>query len=160
MFTETPEVRKKLRVQAWVTALFATMAAAMILPLLLIVGYLVVEALPVLSWEFLSEPPRNNPLPSPPHPPLSAAAGSPCGRSSSPPSLPISCATPSLSSWGSTSRKDLAMAVRGESVFTVEEANRTAPAAQGDEASVRGDGGAGGGLGKEDPRGDHLRQAP
>src|SRR5688572_763127 len=36
------------------------MAGAMIVPLLLILWHLVTKALPVLSWEFVSEFPRNN----------------------------------------------------------------------------------------------------
>ena len=39
---------------------FALMAAAMIIPLILIVGYLVVKAFPVLGWKFVSAFPQNN----------------------------------------------------------------------------------------------------
>ncbi len=60
MFTETPLVRRKLRVERLVKLVFALMAAAMIIPLVAIVGYLVVRALPVLSWDFITEFPRDN----------------------------------------------------------------------------------------------------
>ncbi len=57
-FTETPRVRRKLRQEALAQWIFATMAAAMIVPLLLIVGYLVVRAAPSLSLEFILDVPR------------------------------------------------------------------------------------------------------
>lgn len=57
MFTETPFVRKKQRLEAVAKWVFASMAAAMILPLLAIVGYLVVRAMPALSINFLLDPP-------------------------------------------------------------------------------------------------------
>lgn len=58
MFTETPLVRRKLRVQTAMKVVFGAMSVAMILPLLLIVSYLVIQALPVLSLGFLIEFPR------------------------------------------------------------------------------------------------------
>lgn len=57
MFAKTAFVRKKHRQEALAKWVFFTMAAAMILPLLLIVGYLVVRAAPALSTGFLLEPP-------------------------------------------------------------------------------------------------------
>jgi phosphate transport system permease protein len=56
-FTETPLVRKKLRRQSvakWVTF---SMAAAMVLPLILILVYLVYRAWPSLSIDFILDPP-------------------------------------------------------------------------------------------------------
>lgn len=57
MFTETPLVRRKLRQEAFARWLFFCMAAAMVVPLLLIVGYLVVRAAPSLSLGFLLDVP-------------------------------------------------------------------------------------------------------
>lgn len=56
-FTSTPLVRKKLLQQAVAKWIFFTMAAAMIVPLLLILGYLIVRAMPALSLDFLLDPP-------------------------------------------------------------------------------------------------------
>jgi len=56
-FTETPFVRAKLRYQALAKWLFCGMAAAMIVPLLLILGYLIVQAAPSLSLSFLIDVP-------------------------------------------------------------------------------------------------------
>ncbi len=56
-FVETPFVRRKLRQEALAKWTFFLMAAAMVVPLLLIVGYLVVRALPVLSLNFILDPP-------------------------------------------------------------------------------------------------------
>lgn len=58
LFAETPSVRRKRRVEAAARAVFFLMAAAMIVPLLAIVGYLVVQAAPALSLEFLLDVPR------------------------------------------------------------------------------------------------------
>ena len=44
MFAETPLVRRKLRQEAFAKWLFCFMAAAMVVPLLLIIGYLLVRA--------------------------------------------------------------------------------------------------------------------
>ena len=57
-FTETPAVRRKLRQEALAKWIFCAMAAAMVVPLLLIVGYLVVRAAPSLNLEFLLEVPN------------------------------------------------------------------------------------------------------
>lgn len=59
MFTETPFVRKKLRQELLAKAVFGLMALAMIVPLLVIIGYLVVQAAPLLSWDFLVTNPTN-----------------------------------------------------------------------------------------------------
>jgi phosphate transport system permease protein len=58
LFAETPAVRRKLRQEAVAKWIFAAMAAAMIVPLILIVGYLVVRAAPSLSLEFVLDIPR------------------------------------------------------------------------------------------------------
>ncbi len=60
MFKETPWVRRKFAVERLVASLFALMAAAMIVPLLLVVAHLFWQAWPSLSWEFISAFPRNN----------------------------------------------------------------------------------------------------
>src|SRR5262245_52377353 len=57
MFTETAHVRSKLRQERLVQVLLGLMAFAMVVPLLAIVGYLVKEAFPLLSWEFLTSNP-------------------------------------------------------------------------------------------------------
>ena len=56
-FTETAFVRKKHRRELAARAVFFAMSAAMIIPLLLIVGYLVVRAAPALNIDFLLDPP-------------------------------------------------------------------------------------------------------
>lgn len=56
-FVETAFVRKKARAELIARCIFFSMAAAMIIPLLLIVGYLVVRAWPALSLDFLLDPP-------------------------------------------------------------------------------------------------------
>lgn len=58
MFTETPHVRRKQRAETGAKLFFGFMALAMIVPLLLIVGYVVVKGWPLLSWEFIVENPR------------------------------------------------------------------------------------------------------
>ena len=59
MFTETPRVRAKARNEFIAKCVFGFMALAMVLPLITIVGYLVVQAWPALSWEFLTSNPTN-----------------------------------------------------------------------------------------------------
>jgi ABC-type phosphate transport system permease subunit len=49
MFTETPQVRRKLRQEQIAKWAFFGMAASMIVPLVLILGYLVERAWPSLS---------------------------------------------------------------------------------------------------------------
>jgi phosphate transport system permease protein len=56
-FTETPLARRKLRQEAVAKWVFCAMAAAMIVPLLLIIGYLVRRAWPSLSLGFLLDVP-------------------------------------------------------------------------------------------------------
>lgn len=58
-FARTPHVARKELAEKAAKAVFGTMSAAMILPLLLIVGYLVVLAWPALGWEFLVDVPKN-----------------------------------------------------------------------------------------------------
>ena len=58
-FAKTPHGLQKERTEALAKAVFGLMASAMILPLLLIVGYLVVLAWPALGWEFLVDVPKN-----------------------------------------------------------------------------------------------------
>jgi phosphate transport system permease protein len=56
-FTKTDLVRRNERRERVAQAIFATMALLMILPLVLIVGYLFYKALPVLSFDFLFKVP-------------------------------------------------------------------------------------------------------
>jgi phosphate transport system permease protein len=58
-FQATPFVRRKQRAERVATCFFGFMAMAMVLPLLLILGYVVVKAWPSLSWEFLTTNPRS-----------------------------------------------------------------------------------------------------
>lgn len=58
-FAKTPHGLRKERTEALAKAVFGLMASAMIVPLLLIVGYLVVLAWPALGWEFLVDVPKN-----------------------------------------------------------------------------------------------------
>jgi phosphate transport system permease protein len=57
-FTDTPFVRRKGRCQSIAKWLFFAMAVAMIVPLLLILGYLVLKAAPSLSLSFLIDVPK------------------------------------------------------------------------------------------------------
>jgi phosphate transport system permease protein len=57
-FGRTRAVARKERAEAVARAVFAFMAAAMVVPLLLIVGYLVWLAWPSLGWTFLVDVPR------------------------------------------------------------------------------------------------------
>ena len=59
MFTETPFIRKKQRNEIIAKCFFGGMAAAMVIPLFLIVGYIVVQGAPSISWEFITENPRS-----------------------------------------------------------------------------------------------------
>jgi phosphate transport system permease protein len=58
MFTETPQIRRKLRNERLARLFFGAMAAAMVVPLLLIVGYVVVKGAPAMTWEFFTANPR------------------------------------------------------------------------------------------------------
>jgi len=53
MFTETAFVRKKLITQSIAKYIFLAMSLAMILPLVLIVGFLFYKSFPILSFDFL-----------------------------------------------------------------------------------------------------------
>jgi phosphate transport system permease protein len=59
MFTETPSIRRKLRNEFAAKCVFGLMALAMVIPLLLIVGYLFWKAFPLLTWDFLVTNPTN-----------------------------------------------------------------------------------------------------
>jgi phosphate transport system permease protein len=56
-FTATDFDRRKRRTETLARAVLATMAASMVVPLALIVGYLVVQAWPILSIDFLLQNP-------------------------------------------------------------------------------------------------------
>lgn len=58
-FTKTPFVLKKERTERVARGIFFCMSAAMIVPLLAIISYLVVRAAPSLKLEFLLDIPRN-----------------------------------------------------------------------------------------------------
>ena len=57
-FARTPHVARKEWAERAAKAVFALMAAAMVVPLVVIVGYLVYVAWPSLGWEFLVDVPR------------------------------------------------------------------------------------------------------
>jgi phosphate transport system permease protein len=57
-FARTAHVARKERAQAVASGVFALMALAMVVPLVLIVAYLVYVAWPSLGWEFLVDVPR------------------------------------------------------------------------------------------------------
>jgi phosphate transport system permease protein len=57
-FARTPHIARKERAESVAQAVFALMAAAMVVPLVLIVVYLVYRAWPSLGWEFLVDVPR------------------------------------------------------------------------------------------------------
>lgn len=59
MFQETAVIRSKLRAELAAKIVFSIMTTAALIPLLTIVVYLFVKALPVLSWEFIASFPRN-----------------------------------------------------------------------------------------------------
>ena len=56
-FAETSFVRRKQRTELAARCLFGAMSLAMVVPLLLILGYLILKAWPLLSWEFLTTNP-------------------------------------------------------------------------------------------------------
>ncbi len=60
MFTETPIDRQKRRIEGIMRVFLLVITSMMILPLLLIIGYLLYKALPVLSFEFLFTNPKDN----------------------------------------------------------------------------------------------------
>jgi phosphate transport system permease protein len=57
MFRVTRFVRRKQRSERLAQVIFGLMAAAMILPLVLIVGYLVRQGIEMISWDFLTSNP-------------------------------------------------------------------------------------------------------
>lgn len=57
-FARTPHVARKELAERLAGGLFGLMAAALVVPLLAIVGYLVWKAGPALQWEFLVDVPR------------------------------------------------------------------------------------------------------
>jgi phosphate transport system permease protein len=57
MFAETPLVRKKRRQELVAKSILGAMSIAIVVPLVMIIGYLVIEALPLLSWDFLTTNP-------------------------------------------------------------------------------------------------------
>jgi len=59
LFTATMFTRKKQRVQKIVGVAFGVMAVAILIPLFALVTYLVVRAWPSLTWDFLTDIPRN-----------------------------------------------------------------------------------------------------
>src|SRR5262249_21168847 len=59
LFTETSLGRKKRQRELLAKGIFGTMALAMIIPLLLIVGYLMMRAWPLLTWDFLTHNPTD-----------------------------------------------------------------------------------------------------
>ena len=60
MFTETEISKHKRWTENAMRIFFLVMTSLMIIPLLLIVGYLIYKALPVLSFEFLFTNPKDN----------------------------------------------------------------------------------------------------
>ena len=60
MFTETPISRQKRRIEGIMRVFLLVITSLMILPLLLIIGYLLYKALPVLSFDFLFTNPKDN----------------------------------------------------------------------------------------------------
>ena len=60
MFTATRLNRRSYRNQNVAKAVFFLMTVALVIPVLMIVGTLVVKGGPAMSWEFLFTPPRDN----------------------------------------------------------------------------------------------------
>ncbi len=58
LFTKTPHVFRKERSESVAKWIFFTMSVSMIVPLVAIIAYLLVQAAPSLSWEFLVEVPK------------------------------------------------------------------------------------------------------
>jgi phosphate transport system permease protein len=56
-FTETPYIRKRRRTEHIAQCVFALMVVAVLVPLFLIIGYLIKEGAPLISWEFLTTNP-------------------------------------------------------------------------------------------------------
>lgn len=60
MFTATGLNRRSYRAQSLAKAVFFLMTVALVIPVLIIVGTLIVRGGPAISWEFLFTPPRDN----------------------------------------------------------------------------------------------------
>lgn len=60
MFAPTPLNRRNDRVQVLAKAAFCLMTVALVVPVLLVLGTLVVKGGPALSWEFLTTPPSSD----------------------------------------------------------------------------------------------------
>ena len=60
MFTETPISRQKRHIENVIRVFLLVITSMMIIPLLLIIGYLLYKALPVFSLEFLFTNPKDN----------------------------------------------------------------------------------------------------
>ena len=58
MFAATPLNRRSYRTQGLARAVFFLMTVALVVPVLIIMGTLVVKGGPAISWEFLFTPPR------------------------------------------------------------------------------------------------------
>jgi phosphate transport system permease protein len=58
VFHETPLGRRKQRQERIARTFFGAMAAAMVVPLLLIVAYVVIKGTPAMTWEFFTANPR------------------------------------------------------------------------------------------------------
>jgi phosphate transport system permease protein len=57
-FTATDLTRRKLRNQKIAGAVFGAMAVLILIPLVVILGYIFIRAMPALSWSFLTTPPE------------------------------------------------------------------------------------------------------
>lgn len=57
MFQATPFTRRKRRYELMAKGVFLAMTLCMVVPLVLILGYLIVQAAPILSWDFLTTNP-------------------------------------------------------------------------------------------------------
>lgn len=60
MFQATPANRRSYRSQALAKAVFFFMTVALVIPVLLVLGTLIVRGGPVLSWAFLTTPPTSD----------------------------------------------------------------------------------------------------
>ena len=59
VFSATPTELSKQRVERCIKVLFFLITLALIIPLVIVLGYLLVKAMPALSWSFVTENPRN-----------------------------------------------------------------------------------------------------
>ena len=59
MFAATPLNRRSYRTQGLARAVFCLMTVALVVPVLVIAGTLVVKGGPAISWEFLFTPPKD-----------------------------------------------------------------------------------------------------